>query len=367
MAGTPTPLLCLSDFQRVAEATVDPSTFAFFAGGAADERALASNTEAFARRALRPRALTGSGPPTTAVSLLGRELALPVLAAPLGLLTLLDPDGEHAAARAAGAVGTVACTSWLSTSTPARIAAAAPDTRLWSQLYILRDRALMADLAHQAAAAGFEALVISVDGPVLGRRETATRAGFAMPATLRVGATAAAAAPEGLAPAEVTAMLDPDARWDDLAELARASGLPLVVKGILTHEDAVLAVDHGAAAVVVSNHGGRQLDAAPATLDVLEEVVEAVAGRIPVLLDGGVRRGTDVVVALALGARAVLVGRPVAWGLATAGQAGVEHVLTMLREEIAHTLTLCGLRSPEEIPPHTVMPRGAPRADGPRR
>ena len=341
----------LAEIESLAAGRLDPGACAFLAGGAGEGRAVAANLAAFARRTLRPRVLVDVSGTTTATAVLGRDVALPVLVAPVGLQGLLHEEGERATARAAARCGTVMCVSTISQATPTEVAAAAPGARLWFQLYCTRDRGLNSEIVGQAVAAGYEALVVTVDGPVLGRRDDTTRAGFRYPDGYRVGVTARHGRP-GLTPAELAALVDPSLTWADLEGLS--GGLPLVVKGVLTGEDAQLACEHGAAAVVVSNHGGRQLDAAPASLDCLAEVVEAVAGRAEVLLDGGVRRGSDVAIALALGASAVLVGRPVMWGLAASGEQGATEVLELFRAELENTLALCGCRSPRELSPAHV-------------
>jgi len=247
----------------------------------------------------------------------------------------------------------VMCVSTISEAAPAEIAAAAPGARLWFQVYCLRDRGLTAELITQAVEAGFEAIVLTVDGPVLGRRDRARAAGFRLPAHLRVRATAAGGRTPA-SPAELAELIDPTLSWVDLGWIVATAGLPLVLKGILTAEDATLAREHGASAIVVSNHGGRQLDAAPASLDALAEVAAAVGDGVEVLIDGGIRRGSDVVVSLALGARAVLVGRPAMWGLAEGGAEGVERVLRLLRDEFDNALALCGCRSPAAVVPALV-------------
>ncbi len=346
--------ISIAETERRAKDALDPATYAFFAGGAGDELALAANRAAFASRALRPRVLVDVSRRSTRTSVLGREVALPVLVAPVGYQTLLHADGELATARAAARSETVMCVSMISQAAPAEIAASAPGARLWLQVYCLRDRDLTADLIRQAGEAGFEAIVLTVDGPVIARRDRASEAGFRVP-ELPVGSTARASARgEALTAADLAGLLDPSLSWDDLEWIASAAALPLVLKGILTGEDARLACAHGAAAIVVSNHGGRQLDASPATLAALPEVVAAVGGEIEVLLDGGIRRGTDVLVALALGARAVLIGRPAMWGLAEGGEDGVERVLRLLGDELDNALALCGCRSPDDAVPAMV-------------
>jgi 4-hydroxymandelate oxidase len=307
----------LIDLERRAQEVLDPATYAFFAGGAGDELTLAANRAAFAETRV-PVDVAGSA------SVLGVEVSPPVLIAPVGFQTLLHPDGELATARAAARAGTVMCVSMVSEAAPAEFSGG----RLWFQLYWLRDRDLVADVLRQAREAGFEAVVLTVDSPALGRRDRSLRSGWRFPESFRIRST-------GLDPAALAAMLDPSVTWSDLEWLAGTAGLPLVLKGILTGEDARLAADHGAAAIVVSNHGGRQLDAAPATLSVLPEVVAAADDRLEVLIDGGIRRGTDVLKALALGARAVLVGRAPMWGLAVAGEEGVTEVLQGFADELA--------------------------------
>ncbi len=290
---------------------------------------------------------------TTRTVVLGKEVALPVLVAPVGYQTLLHAEGELATARAAARVGTVMCVSLVSEAPPAEIAAEAQAARLWFQIYCLRDRGLTADLLRQAADAEFEAVVLTVDSPVIGRRDRSVRAGWRFPNGFSIRSTARSRGTAATA-AQLAALLDPSVTWSDLEWIASAAGLPLILKGVVTAEDARLAAEHGVAAVIVSNHGGRQLDAAPATLAALPEVVAAAGGRVEVLIDGGVRRGSHVLVALALGARAVLVGRPAMWGLATAGAEGVESVLRRFQEELDIALALCGCLSPSDAGPSLV-------------
>jgi isopentenyl diphosphate isomerase/L-lactate dehydrogenase-like FMN-dependent dehydrogenase len=248
--------------------------------------------------------------------------------------------------------------STLATSTPADVAAAAPGGKRWFQLYCYRDRGITEAMIDQADEAGFEAIVLTVDAPRLGRRERDLRTGFLIPAQVTVPSFAAAAGgPVAGTPADMFALMDPAVDWAELERLAAQCRLPVVVKGIVTAEDARLACEHGAAAIVVSNHGGRQLDGVVATIDALPEVVEAVAGRLEVMVDGGVRRGVDVLKALALGARAVLVGRPVLWGLAVGGEQGVQRVLELLRDEIELALLLLGCASPDQVTREHVAAR----------
>jgi isopentenyl diphosphate isomerase/L-lactate dehydrogenase-like FMN-dependent dehydrogenase len=251
------------------------------------------------------------------------------------------------------------CVSTLATAAPAEIAAAAGgEGRRWLQLYVFRDRGISRALIDEATEAGYEAIVLTVDAPFGGRRERDLRTGFTLPADVRTPAIDAAAGTRDLTVAEVFDLIDPSLTWSDLEALVADAGLPVLVKGVLTAADAELAAEHGAAGVVVSNHGGRQLDAVPASIDALPEVAEAVGDRIEVMMDGGVRRGTDVAVALALGARAVLVGRPALWGLAVDGQAGAERALAILADELRLTLALLGCPSPAELTRAHVRRRG---------
>ena len=253
-------------------------------------------------------------------------------------------------ASAAARAGTLFCLSTLASSHPAEVAAQAPPGPRWFQVYLLRDRAVTDSLIDEAVANGFGALVLTVDAPRAGRRERDLRTGFAVPPDVDMPAVrAAVGGPSCPTPAEFFSLVDDGVTWSDVGALIERAPVPVVLKGIQTAEDARLACEHGAAALVVSNHGGRQLDGVAASLDLLPEVVEAVEGRIEVLLDGGVRRGTDVVKALALGARAVLAGRAPLWGLVADGEQGALSVLELLREEIELSLALLGCRSPAEV------------------
>jgi isopentenyl diphosphate isomerase/L-lactate dehydrogenase-like FMN-dependent dehydrogenase len=294
---------------------------------------------------------------STRATVLGAELTMPILVAPVAFQLLAHPDGEEGMARAAHAAGTVLCLSSLTSTRPAEVAEAAPEGRRWMQVYVFRDRGVTRAMVEEAAEAGYEALLLTVDAPYAGRRERDLRTGFQVPAEIRAPAIEAAAGHRSLTPAEVFALVDPSITWSDLEQLCGEFDLPILVKGLITGEDAALAVEHGAAGVVVSNHGGRQLDNAPATIDALPEVVDAVDGRIPVVLDGGVRRGSDVAVALAIGAEAVLVGRPALWGLAFDGEAGARLALEMLAEELRLALALLGAPSPAALTPDHVQRR----------
>jgi isopentenyl diphosphate isomerase/L-lactate dehydrogenase-like FMN-dependent dehydrogenase len=345
--------LNVADYEREAERLLEPGPFGYFAGGAGDESTLRDNVEAFSRWQLRPRVLVDVSEVMTGTAVLGREAKMPLLVAPTAFQRLAHADGEVATARAAASAGTIMCQSTLSSVTPAELAAAAPDARLWFQLYWSSDRGFTADLVASIVEAGFEALVLTVDFPAAGRRERDLRAAFALPDDLPAPNIPGSLQRQDFH-AALGALVDTTLTWRDLEWLRERCPLPLLLKGILSAEDGLLAAEHGAAGVIVSNHGGRQLDGVAASLDALPEVAEAVGERTEVLLDGGVRRGTDVLKALALGARAVLSGRAVVWGLAVGGEQGVREVLELLRAEIALGLTHLGCRSPAEVTPAHV-------------
>ena len=322
---------------------LEPGAYDYVAGGAGDERTLRENVDAFGRWRLRPRVLVDVSEPTTATTVLGTTVSMPLLVAPVAFQRLAHPEGEVGMARAAAAAGTIMCMSTFATSTWADVAATG--VARWFQLYVPRDEGTLVELLAEAKPSGFTALVITVDTPVAGRRERDLRSGVRIPHELGV----AALGNGDLTPSSALDPISASTTWADLARLAALADLPLVVKGVLTAEDARLACEHGAAAIVVSNHGGRQLDGVVAAIDALPEVVEAVDGRLEVLVDGGIRRGIDVVTALALGAHAVLAGRAPLWGLAVGGEAGAAHVLELLRAEIELALQLTGCRTPGEV------------------
>jgi isopentenyl diphosphate isomerase/L-lactate dehydrogenase-like FMN-dependent dehydrogenase len=282
-------------------------------------------------------------PCSTATTVLGQEVSMPLLVAPVAFQRVAHPEGEVATARAARDAGTIMCLSTLATSTPAEIADVGGPR--WFQLYVFRDEGVTRELIAQARAGGYGALVLTIDAPVRGNRERDVRSTFAIPTDISVASIGRG----GVTPQQVFEMISPSLTWHDLERIAGEAGMPLLVKGVLTAEDAVLACEHGAAGIVVSNHGGRQLDGVAATIDALPEVVEAVDGRVEVLVDGGIRRGSDVVKALALGARAALAGRAVLWGLAVNGEEGARHVLEIFRSEILNALQLLGCVSPAEV------------------
>ena len=340
--------LNVDDYEREAERLLDSGVFGYFAGGAGDEQTLRDNAEAFSRWQLRPRVLVDVGEVTTSATVLGSEVSMPLLVAPTAFQRLAHPEGELATTRAAAGAGTVMCQSTLSSATPGELRSAAPGAKLWFQLYCSRDRGFTEELLASVVEAGFEAVVLTVDVPAVGRRERDLRAAFALPDELPIPNIPGALQRHDFH-AAISKLVDPTLTWRDIEWLREQSRVPLLLKGILSSEDALLAAEHGVDGVIVSNHGGRQLDGVPASLDALPEIAEVVDGRLEVLLDGGVRRGTDVLKALALGARAVLAGRAVVWGLAVGGEQGARDVLDLLRAEIALGLTHLGCRSPAEV------------------
>ncbi|MFD0690828.1 alpha-hydroxy acid oxidase [Actinomadura fibrosa] len=354
-AGEAAPLT-LADYARSARARLAPAVWDFLEGGAGEERTLAANTEAFDRYWLRPSVLRGASRPDTATEILGRRWDAPLAVAPVAYHTLAHPAGEAATVRgtAAAAAVPVVISTFASRAVEDLTGRGVP---VWLQVYCLRDRAVTRGLVERAERAGVEALVLTVDAPHLGRRLRDVRNGFRLPAGV---VPANLTGGDGFADPSVHAReeFDPDLDWTVLAWLRSVSPLPIVVKGVLTGADAVLAIEAGADAVVVSNHGGRQLDGVPATLDVLPEIAEAAAGRVPLLLDGGVRRGRDVLTALALGARAVLVGRPVLHGLAAGGPDGVTGVLRILLDELTDAMSLAGVRALADITPDLLRRSG---------
>ncbi len=346
------------DLEREARTRLDRSVWDFIAGGSGDEVTLRDNRAAYDRYRLRPRVLVDVSTCDLGTTLLGSAVALPVGIAPMAYHRLVCADGEAATVRAAGTVGALTVVSMFASMTLEEIAAAAGGP-LWLQLYVLRRRELTEALVRRAEAAGYRALVITVDTPRMGRRERDLRNGFSLPSHIRpvnldeglVDGLHSGTAGTSALVRHTARHIDSGFTWDDLAWVGSLTRLPLVLKGVLTAEDARRAADLGVAGLIVSNHGGRQLDGAIATLDALPEVAEAVSGRCEVLVDGGVRRGTEVLKALALGARGVLIGRPVLWGLAVGGTAGAERVLSGLRQEIEDAMALCGRPRLELIGP----------------
>lgn len=348
--------LSVADFERDALEALEVMTREYYAGGADDEITLRANVSAWREVALRYRVLAGIGTRSTGTTVLGQPLAFPCLVAPTAFQRMAHPDGECATARGAGRAGSLMVVSTLS-NTPLEQVAAEAAAPLWFQLYVYKDREVTRSLVQRAEASGCQALVLTVDTPLLGNREREARVGFRMAGGLGAGNLAEAGHAElpgadgasGLA-RYAHRLLDPDLTWRDVEWLRSITKLPVVVKGLVHPADARLAAEAGVAGIVVSNHGGRQLDGSIATAAALPAVVEAVRQTsVEVYVDGGVRRGTDIVRALALGARAVLVGRPVLWGLAVDGEDGVAAVLELLHAEFDRALALCGYSSPQQL------------------
>lgn len=343
--GTVAPLK-LDDFETAARAVLPQAIFDYIAGGAEDEATLRDNRDAFARYRFRFKVLSSAESPDLGTEILGQRFTMPVHLAPAAIQRMAHPNGEAAAYRAASDAGIAYCLSTLSSVSIEDLAAAASGAR-WFQLYMHPDRSVSADFVERAVDAGYSAILLTVDLPKTGRRERDIRNAFSLPdgvAYANLEGRRRAASSDGPDPfaRNVNAHTSPSLGWADLDWLLARTSLPVIVKGVVRADDARRAVEAGARGLVVSNHGGRQLDYAIASLDALPEVVQAVGGRVPVLLDGGVRRGTDVLKAVCLGASGVLIGRPYLYALAVAGADGVRGMLEMLREEIALSMSLLG-------------------------
>lgn len=339
----------LDDFEPIARERLDRGAYGYYSSGAGDERTLRANLEAWGRWRLVPRVLGGTRQPALARSFLGSSAALPFAIAPTALHGLAHADGELATARAAARAGGLFTLSTASTRSLEAVAEAADGAGSgprWFQLYVEHDLGYARELVQRAEAARYEAIVLTVDFPVAGYRERDLRSRFAVPAGIQAHLPAGTTTSE-----DFVRYIDrkPELRWDDVAAIAGWSRLPLVLKGILSPADVALAIEHGARGIIVSNHGGRQLDAAVTAPEVLPEIVEAAAGRLQVYADGGVRRGSDVLVALALGARGVFIGRPIVYALAAAGEVGVRHAITLLADELMRSLALLGVASVDDV------------------
>ncbi|GAA1970671.1 alpha-hydroxy acid oxidase [Kitasatospora viridis] len=349
-------MLDIASYESAAQGVLTEQVWDFIQGGSGSESALAANRAALDRLRIRPRVLVDVSQCSTATTVLGAPLAAPLGVAPMAYHRLACPDGETATAEAAGKAGSLLTVSMFASRTLEDIAAAASGP-LWLQLYWLRERQALVELAARAAAAGFQALVLTVDAPRVARRPRDVRSGFSVPGDIRAVNLPAALMSSSHRRTEGASAIEKHSReqfdssitWADLAWLRERTGLPLILKGVLTAEDARLALAHGASGVVVSNHGGRQLDSAVASADALPEVVDAVAGRALVAVDGGIRHGGDLLKVLALGADLAMVGRPVFWGLAQGGATGAAEVLRLLTEELDEAMALSGCPRLTEI------------------
>lgn len=348
----PLDIVNLDSLEPPARDRLERSLYDYIAGGAGDEWTLRESREAWNRWQLLPRMLRGVGTRAMATTVLGTPVSMPILVPPMGFHGLCHVEAEEATARATAAEGTIFCASTVANRSLETIAQASSGPK-WFQLYVYRDKEITRSLVERAVAAGYQALCLTVDTPLAGQRERDRRNQLRMPAHLELGNFPAAhtamhhtcgGTGSSLA-AYIAAQWDAGLTWDDVDWLRSISPLPVVIKGVLAPADAKLSVEHGAAAVIVSNHGARQLDTAPASATMLEPIVEAVDGAADVLIDGGIRRGTDVLKALCLGARAVLIGRPVLWGLTLDGEAGVRAVLQHIRGELDLAMALAGVPS----------------------
>ncbi|MCC6793143.1 MAG: alpha-hydroxy-acid oxidizing protein [Thermomicrobiales bacterium] len=346
----------LLEYEAIARGVMSRPMFDFVVGGSQDEVTLRANRESFNRWRLVPRVLTGVDSPSLATTVLGEHVSLPVLVSPMGLHRVAHAEGELASAAGAQRAGTIFCFGVASSTAIEEVAAVAG--RWWFQLYLLTDRGRSLEHVRRAEQAGASAIVLTVDVAVRGRREADERNRFGLPP----GVTMPNLIPVGHADDApgypVLAAWDKAITWRDLEWLVNETNLPVVVKGVLAPEDAHLAIEHGAKAVIVSNHGGRQLDSAIASLDALPAIAEMIGDRGEVYLDGGVRRGVDVIKALALGARAVMIGRPVMYGLAAGGEDGVVHIFDLLRQELTTDLILAGVADITHVPSGLVVPEG---------
>jgi len=349
----------LHDLRELAYAHLEQNALEYYSSGSMDGHTLTESTAVFERLRLRPRVLCDVSSISTRTTLLGLEVSSPLCAAPTAFHRMAHDEGERATARAVRQFGSLMTLSTLSNTDMEEVGLEAQG-RWWFQLYVFRDRQLTRSLVSRAEAAGARALVLTVDTPRLGRREINVRNLFQLPEHLSVKNAGmqgwmppASKGGDGLAEF-VAAQIDPSLTWKDLEWLRSITTLPIVLKGILTSEDASLALEHGVNALWVSTHGGRQVDTAISTLEALPEIVQAVEGKLEVYLDGGIRRGSDVLKALALGARAVFLGRPVLWGLAAGGEAGVTKMLALLQAELELTMALCGKASLEELKPDLI-------------
>ncbi|XP_054724423.1 2-Hydroxyacid oxidase 1-like [Uloborus diversus] len=355
-------IVCVDDFEKYALNVLDKKIADYYKSGANLEQTLSENRKGFSRLRFRTRCLRDVSNRKTNTKILGKEVAFPVGIAPCAMQRMAHPDGEEATVKGAAAEGCIMILSTLSTTSIEDVAKAAPESQRWFQLYIYKDRTVTKNLVKRAEAAGFQALVLTVDTPLFGNRLADSRNKFSLHPHLRlanfsdadfsvIGTKSGGSNLNNY----VNSLFDPSLTWSDIKWLKEVTTLPIIVKGVLTAEDAILAVDHGVSGIIVSNHGARQLDGVPSTIEALPEVVRAVAGRCEVYMDGGVRTGTDVLKAVALGAKCVFIARPVLWALAHSGEIGVRKVLQILRDEFQLAMGLLGCASIDEVKPCMVV------------
>lgn len=353
----PAQIAAVSDYEPFARDRMSKEAWAYMAGGAADELTVRWNQEAYRSIRLTGSPLNDLSNGNTRVSLFGRSFEHPILLAPIAHQKLAHPDGELATALGASAMQAGFVVSTKANVTLEEIARVAR-TPLWFQLYLQLDRGVTLELVQRAQRAGYQALVVTVDAPVSGARNTEQRAGFRLPAAVDAVNLRGAQMPRAQVVAGVSTLfgpfLDQAPTWKDIEWLRSTTQLPLILKGITAPRDALRAQAAGADGIIVSNHGGRTLDTLPPTIEILPRIADALQGRATVLVDGGIRRGTDVLKALALGAQAVLIGRPYIHGLATAGAPGVAHVLHILRTELEVAMALTGCRDIPSITPDVL-------------
>ncbi len=343
--------LNLREYEAIARERLPQQVYDYYAGGAGDEVSIRESANAWSSVRLRPRVLVDVSSCETRTTILGKPVSMPVLTAPCALNALADPQGELAVARATADAGVIQVLSTVSAFSVEDVAAASGGTR-WFQLYCYRDRGVTKELVERVEGAGYAALCLTVDVAVPGVRERDARNRFKIPPMMRLAnfSHVMADSDDGSAIERYASQqFDPSLTWDSLEWFRKITRLPIVVKGVLTAEDAQLAVVHGVDGVVVSNHGGRQVDGTVTTCEALPEVVDAVDGKVEVFVDGGIRRGTDVLKALALGARAALIGRPYLWGLAADGEAGVARVLQLLHGELQTAMALTGCPAIKDV------------------
>lgn len=350
------------EYEAYAKATLPKNAFDYYSSGANDMITLRENRAAFNRLRMRPRIMRDVSAVNMETTILGDKVAFPIVLAPTAMQQMAHPEGEKATARACAKMGQLMTLSSWSTIALEEVMDAAPTGVKWFQLYVYKDRDVTLDLIQRAEKAGYKALAITVDTPVLGRREQDLRNQFKLPSHLTMGNFASAGGAHNKGTTQsgglakyVASLIDRTLNWDDIAWVRSKTTMKIVVKGVLTAEDAEMACQNNVDGILVSNHGARQLDTVPATIEALPEVVAAVRGRCEVYLDGGVCRGTDAFKALALGARAVFIGRPYLWGLAHSGEEGVADVLTLLKDELQMAYQLCGCVTGDDIKPSMVM------------
>ncbi|XP_048193077.1 2-Hydroxyacid oxidase 2-like isoform X1 [Perognathus longimembris pacificus] len=343
------PLVCLTDFQAQARERLPKASWDFIEGAADEGITMRDNMAAFKKIRLRPRYLKDVSQVDTGTTIQGEAISAPICIAPTALHCIAWPDGEMSTARAAQAAGVCYITSTYASCTLEDIVASAPSGLRWFQLLVQPDWQLNKQLIQRAESLGFKALVVSVDVPVIGKRRDDLRNQIDLKANIKLCKILQSPDEAKAVPSSLLAAMNAFFCWDHIPWLQSLTRLPIILKGILTREDAELAVKHNVQGILVSNHGGRQLDEVPASIDALAEVVAAVQGRMEVYLDGGVRTGNDVLKALALGAKCIFLGRPILWGLTCKGEKGVEEVLNILKEEFRTSMTLTGCRSIAEI------------------